>query len=388
MAARYTGGTGPAGPAVCLAAVSDAPTVGEWLEALDSVYPSAWAEEWDNVGLQVGDRGWPVERVLVALDPTAEVASEARERGCGLLVTHHPLVFRPLARLDLSDPVTRIAMEAASARVAVAAAHTNADVASPGVSDALADVLGLEVTGVLRPTPAGARVKVVTFVPLEATAKVLDAVVAAGGGTIGEYTHCSFRVRGTGTFLPSDRANPVVGERGELSEAEEDRLEIVVPRERLAAAAEALVDAHPYEEVAYDAYPLAGGGGLGLGRIARAPEAITAGALAERCRERLGSDVRLAGDPERTVRTVAVCGGAGAPLIGDAVRAWVDAYVTGDLKHHQALDATAAGLTIIDAGHHGTERPFVSMLARTLAEAVPGGEVLVSDRSTDPFGEP
>jgi dinuclear metal center YbgI/SA1388 family protein len=368
-----------------LAAVSDAPTVGDWLEALDSVYPSAWAEEWDNVGLQVGDPGWPVGRALVALDPTAEVLSEARERGCGLLVTHHPLVFRPLARLDLSDPVARIATEAATARVAVAAVHTNADVASPGVSDALADALGLEVTGLLRPTPAGARVKLVTFVPPEATAKVLDAVVAAGGGTIGEYTHCSFRLRGTGTFLPSDRANPVVGERGELSEAEEDRLEIVVPRERLAAAAGALVDAHPYEEVAYDAYPLAGGAGLGLGRIARAPEATTAGALAERCRERLGSDARLAGDPERSVRTLAVCGGAGASLIGDVVRAGVDAYVTGDLKHHQALDATAAGVTVIDAGHHGTERPFVPVLARTLADAARGGEVLVSDRSTDPF---
>jgi dinuclear metal center YbgI/SA1388 family protein len=368
-----------------LAAVSDAPTVGEWLEALDAAYPSAWAEERDSVGLQVGDRGWSAGRVLVALDPTEEVVSEARERGCGLLVTHHPLVFRPLARLDLSDPMSRIAMEAASARVAVAAAHTNADVASPGVSDALAEALGLEVTGVLRPTPAGARVKLVTFVPPEATAKVLDAVVAAGGGTIGEYTHCSFRVRGTGTFLPSDRAHPVVGERGELSEAEEDRLEIVVPRERLASAASALVDAHPYEEAAYDAYPLAGGGGLGLGRIARAPEAVTARVLAERCRERLGSDVRLAGDPERTVRGVAVCGGAGASLIGDAVRAGVDAFVTGDLKHHQALDATASGLTVIDAGHHGTERPFVPVLARTLADAVPKGEVLVSDRSTDPF---
>ena len=365
--------------------MSEGPTVGEWLAALDGIYPSAWAEEWDSVGLQVGDRTWPADRVLVALDPTADLVAEARERGCGLLVTHHPLVFRPLASLDLSDPVAGTAVEAATARVAVAAAHTNADVASPGVSDSLADALGLEVTGVLRPTPAGARVKLVTFVPPEATAKVLDAVVAAGGGTIGEYTHCSFRIRGTGTFLPSDRANPVVGERGELSEAEEDRLEIVVPRERLGPAAAALVDAHPYEEVAYDVYPLAGGGGLGLGRIARPAGSMSAGALAERCRERLGSDVRLAGDPERAVQAVAVCGGAGASLIGDAIRAGVDAYVTGDLKHHQALGAAAAGLTVIDAGHHGTERPFVPVLARSLADAVPAGEVLVSDRSTDPF---
>jgi dinuclear metal center YbgI/SA1388 family protein len=363
--------------------VSAAPTVGVWLDALDRICPPAWAEEWDSVGLQVGHRSWPAARVLVALDPTAEVVAEARERGCGLLVTHHPLVFRPLARLDLSEPVARTAVEAAAGRLAVAAAHTNADVA--GVSDALAEALGLEVTGVLRPTPAGSRVKLVTFVPPEATAKVLDAVVAAGGGTIGEYTHCSFRVRGTGTFLPSDRANPVVGERGELTEVEEDRLEVVVPRERLAEAAAALVDAHPYEEVAYDAYPLAGGGGLGLGRIARAPEPLTARDLADRCRERLGSEPRLAGDPEQIVRSVALCGGAGTSLIPDALRAGVDVYVTGDVKHHQALDAAAAGLTVIDAGHHGTERPFVPVLARALADAVSAGEALVSGRSTDPF---
>jgi dinuclear metal center YbgI/SA1388 family protein len=370
-----------------LAAVSDAPTVGDWLRALDEMFPPAWAEEWDSVGLQVGDRRWPAERVLVALDPASEVVAEARERRCGLLVTHHPLVLRPLERLDLADHVARVAMEAAGARISVVAVHTNADVARPGVTDALAESVGIEVTGVLRPTTSGAQVKLVTFVPPEATAKVLDSVVSAGGGTIGEYTHCSFRVRGTGTFLPSERANPVVGERGELAEVEEDRLEVVVPRERLDAAVEALVDAHPYEEVAYDAYPLAGGG-LGFGRIGRLPEPATAAGLAHRCRERLGSEVRTTGDAERPVRTVALCGGAGAFLIPDSIRAGADALVTGDLKHHQALDAAEAGLTVIDAGHHGTERPFVPVLARRLADAGPGGEVVVSDRSTDPFPTP
>jgi dinuclear metal center YbgI/SA1388 family protein len=371
-----------------LAAVSDGPTVAGWLEAIESLYPSSWAEDWDSVGLQVGDRAWPAEKVLVALDPTAEIVEEARGRSCGLLVAHHPLLFRPLQRLDLTEPVARVAVDAARAGVAVAAVHTNADVADPGVTDALAETLGIEVTGVLRPTPAGARVKLVTFVPPEATGKVLEAVVSAGGGVIGEYSHCSFRVRGTGTFLPSERADPVVGERGELTEVEEDRLEIVVPRERMSAAVGAMVDAHPYEEVAYDAYPLAGRGGLGLGRVGRLLEPIDAGALAERCRDRVGSEVRLAGDPGGAVATVGLCGGAGASLIPDAIRAGVDAFVTGDLKHHQALDAVAAGLTVIDAGHHGTERPFVAMLARRLAERGPPGEVLVSERSTDPFAAP
>jgi dinuclear metal center YbgI/SA1388 family protein len=365
--------------------VNERPTVGEWLRALEELYPSAWAEEWDSVGLQVGDRSWPAERVLVALDPTSEVLAEAGERSCGLVVTHHPLLFEPLRNLDLEHPVARSAVRAAGSRIAVAAVHTNADVADPGVSDALADAIGVEVTGVLRPTPAGSRIKLVTFVPPEAMAKVLDAVASAGGGVIGEYTHSSFRVRGAGTFIPSEKANPTVGERGELNEVEEDRLEIVVPRDRLSAAVDALVGAHPYEEVAYDAYPLAGGGGLGLGRVGRIAEPTEAGSLAGRCRERLGSDVRIAGDSGRAVGTVALCGGAGASLIPDAIRARVDAFVTGDLKHHQALEAAAAGLTVIDAGHHGTERPFIPVLARRLAEAGPPGEVLVFERSTDPF---
>jgi hypothetical protein len=228
-------------------------------------------------------------------------------------------------------------------------------------------------------------VKLVTFVPVEATAKVLDAIAGSGGGVIGEYTHSSFRVRGTGTFLPSERAQPAVGERGELNEVEEDRLEVVVPREVIRGTIEAMVDAHPYEEVAYDVYPLASGGGLGLGRLARPREELTAAQLADRCRERLGGAVRLAGRDDREVRTAALCGGSGASLIPAAIRAGADVYVTGDVKHHQALDAGAVGLTVIDAGHHATEWPFVGHLAGRLDQAGLG-EVVVSEISTDPFG--
>lgn len=364
-----------------------APTAADWLEILDALFPSAWAEGWDNTGFQVGDRSWTAERVLVALDPTPEVVAEAADRGCGLLITHHPLLFRPRSRLDLADPVARTAADAVRAGVAVAACHTNADVARPGVSDALAEALGVRVTGVLQGTGAGTRVKLVTFVPPGDTPKVLDAMAMAGAGVIGDYTHCSFRVRGTGTFLPGERARPTVGERGALNEVEEDRLEAVVPEARLGAVVRAMVEAHPYEEVAWDAYALAGPTGLGLGRVGELPEPIPGADLAERCRERLGSAVRVAGGAHAAIARVALCGGAGASLIPDALRAGVDAYVTGDLKHHEALDAAAAGLVVVDAGHHGTERPFVPVLAGRLAEAGShlDGEVLVSDVRTDPF---
>ena len=232
--------------------------------------------------------------------------------------------------------------------------------------------------------------KLVTFVPPDGTVKVIDAVSNSGGGVIGEYTHCSFRVRGTGTFFPSERARPVMGERGTLNEAEEDRLEIVVPRERLGPAVEALLAVHPYDEPAYDVYPLVSPGGAGLGRLGTLPDAPTASELAHRCRDRLRSSVRLAGDPGSRVQRVALCGGSGASLIPDALHAGVDAYVTGDVKHHQALDAAASGLLVIDAGHHGTEWPFVPVLAAQLTEAGArlGGEVVVSEISTDPFRIP
>jgi dinuclear metal center YbgI/SA1388 family protein len=361
------------------------PTVADWLRILDGFFPPNLAEEWDSVGLQTGDRSWEAGRVLVALDPTLDVVREAAEGRCGLLITHHPLVFRPLPSVDLADPVGRVVGEAIAARMAVVACHTNADAARPGVTDALAESLGLDVTGVLRPGRGDERVKLVTFVPSDDTGKVLDAVSLAGAGVIGEYTHCSFRVRGTGTFLPSERASPVIGERGELNEVEEDRLEIVVPRERLQSVVTALLQAHPYEEVAYDVYPLFGRSGTGPGRLAEAPDGTTAARLAERCRERLGIQVRTAGDPDREVRTVALCGGAGAFLTPDAVAAGADVMITGDVKHHQALDAVASGLSVIDAGHHGTEWPFVSTLADVLSRSMPDADVRVSRTTTDPF---
>jgi dinuclear metal center YbgI/SA1388 family protein len=359
--------------------------VGDWLKVLDGFFPPSLAEPWDNVGLQVGDRSWPADRVLVALDPTIEVIREAAERGCAVVVTHHPLLFRPLASLDLGEPVAAVAGQALASRVAVAAYHTNADAARPGVTDALAEVLELRVTGVLRPGEPGDRVKLVTFVPTDATAKVLDALALSGGGTVGEYTSCSFRVTGTGTFRPSEAANPTIGERGELTEVTEDRLEMVVPGDRLASVTRALIQAHPYEEVAYDVYPLLGGEGLGPGRLAEPDTPLTAAELADRCRRRLGTQVRIAGELERQLRTVALCGGAGAFLVPDAAAAGADAFVTGDLKHHQALDAVAAGLTVIDGGHHGTEWPFVEALARVLAWSFPDAQVLVSEVRTDPF---
>lgn len=360
-------------------------TLREWIGFLDRLYPPSWAEEWDNPGLQVGDPSATVRRVLVALDPTLDVIREGAAKGAELLVTHHPLLFGPITTLDLGEAVPGAVAEAVSTGVAVVACHTNADVASPGVSDILARAIGLEGVRPLVATGARWKLKLVTFVPTEATPKVLEALAGAGAGVIGEYESCSFRVRGTGTFRPGVAASPAVGEGGELNEVEEDRLEIVLPRDRLPAAIEAVIAAHPYEEVAYDVYPLEGAGGVGLGRVGELAEEATARDLVARCERALGVSVRLAGDAGLRVRRVAVCGGSGGSLVPEAVRSGAEAFVTGDLKHHHALAAAEAGIVALDAGHHGTEWPFVLHLAERLSLEGPPGEVLVAETSTDPF---
>lgn len=363
--------------------------VGEWLAHLDELYPPSWAETWDNPGLQVGDRSSQVTEVLVALDPTVEVIREAADKGAQLLVTHHPLVLEPLVSLDVSRPTESAIAEALSVGVAVIACHTNADVASPGVSDALAWSLGISVEGPLSVATFGGKVKLTTFVPPESSHHVLEALAKAGAGTIGEYDVCSFRVLGTATFRPSGRATPSKGKKRVVNEVEEERLEMIVPRERLQGAMSALIDVHPYEEPAIDVAALEDvDGELGLGRVGELTEETTSSGLLALCRERLGGAPRMVGSSERAVSRVAVCGGSGASLVPEAVKAAVDAFVTGDVRHHAALDALATGMLVIDAGHHASEWPWVPHLAARLSEFDAGSEVSVSEVRTDPFEEP
>lgn len=360
-------------------------TVAEWKAFLDGLYPPAWAEPWDNVGLQVGDPVSSVSRILFALDPTIEVVREAVSEQAQLVVTHHPLLFEPLSSVDASHPVSAVVTEAIRSEVAMISCHTNADVASPGVSDALCWQLGLSVEGPLQATRAGASSKLATFVPVEATHQVLEAMSRAGAGIVGEYDVCSFRSPGTGTFRPSAQANPAKGKRRTINEVDEERLEMIVPAERVGEVVAAVRQAHPYEEPAIDVVALeVASREVGLGRVALPSESTTVEGLLEMCRERLGGAPRLVGDPAATVARVAVCGGSGASLVPAASSHGCEALITGDVKHHQARDALAAGLSVIDAGHHATEWPWVPHVAELVSRA--GGDIVVSAVPTDPFG--
>jgi dinuclear metal center YbgI/SA1388 family protein len=359
-------------------------SVGDWLSLLEGWYPPGWAEDWDNPGLQVGDRDADVQKAMVALDPTIGVIREAGEREAQLLITHHPLLFGSgMTSVDGGEPRGAAIAEAIRLGIAVVACHTNADVAIPGVSDVLATRLDIEVTGPLEHSAAGARVKLVTFVPAGKTYEVIEILAKRGAGTIGEYDVCSFRVGGVGTFRPSGESKPKRGKKLVVNEEDEDRVEMVVPKERIGEVVEALVEAHPYEQVAYDIYDLSGPTGLGLGRIGDLDAEIPAMTLAKRSEEALGSPCRIAGDPGAPVRRVAVAGGTGAFLWPAARRAGADALVTADVKHHEGLDAAAAGLVLIDAGHFATEWPWVEHVAERLGDT--GAAVLVSELKTDPF---
>ena len=367
----------------------------DWITLVDASYPEREAQGWDATGVQVGAPDDEVRTVMVTLDVTDAVLDEAAGAGADLIIAHHPLLFRPLERLTPDTAAGRLALRAARQGCAIVAAHTNFDAASPGTTDPVTDALGLTDVRPLQTLPAEdlGTVKLVVFVPQEDTDAVLAAISDAGGGRIGEYDQCSFRTTGTGTFRPSAAANPAVGARGERNEVVEDRLEVIVPQGLLGRVVEAMTEAHPYEEVAHDLIPLtAAPPERGIGRIGTLPAAESLRDLADRLAVALDTrHLRVVGDLERRVRRVAACGGAGDGLIGVALAAGADLYVTGDLRHHPALDAATQGLALIDAGHWATEAPALSALTDTLAETAAAGglraRLLASRTRTEPWAD-
>jgi dinuclear metal center YbgI/SA1388 family protein len=339
-------------------------------EAVERIAPLLLAEVWDNCGLQVGDPAAEVSRVLVALTPLSEVFEEAEEKGADFLLFHHPLVFEPIKTLDTSSYPGDLLARAIRGGLAIYAAHTSYDAAPAGVSVALAQTLGLR--GPLRVVaPRGELRKLVVFLPEEDVDAVARALAAAGAGVIGNYTECTFRTRGTGTFRGGDETNPYLGERGTLEKVEEVRMETVVPAHAAGRAAEAVTAAHPYEEVAMDVYPVEGfPEGCGYGRLGTLPEPLTSRELREHVAESLGFPARLVADSGRRIERVTVLGGSGGSFIPEVATSGAHAYVTGDIDYHDALLAESLGLTVIDAGHAATELPSLDPLATRLRELV------------------
>ena len=362
----------------------------EIIGVLDAAYPPRLAADWDSVGLVCGDPDEPVETVTVAVDATAAVVAEVPDRG--LLLAHHPLLLRGVDTVAASTAKGALLHQMIRTGRALFTAHTNADSASPGVSDALADALGLTVEEVLQPISVGAGVdKWVVFVPADNADALREAMFAAGAGHIGDYSNCSWSVPGTGQFLPTEGASPAIGTVGNVERVPEDRVEMIAPKRLRAHVQAALRTAHPYEEPAFDVFALATlPGDVGLGRVGalRRPEALSA--FVSRVHDALPGTswgVRAAGDSEATVSRVAVCGGAGDSLLGTVADAGVQAYVTADLRHHPADEHTrASDVALVDVAHWASEFPWCTQAADLLrghfGDSLP---VRVSAIRTDPW---
>jgi dinuclear metal center YbgI/SA1388 family protein len=342
----------------------------EIAEAVERIAPISLAEDWDNPGLQVGSSGGEVNRVLVALTPMTEVFEEAEEIGANFLLFHHPLIFRGLKSVDTNSYPGGLIMRTMKGNLTVHAAHTNYDAAPGGVSVALAEALGL--VGPLEVVvPRGSMRKLVVFVPEDDADTVADTLTEAGAGVIGEYTHCTFRAPGTGTFFGGEGTDPYAGEKGRLERVPELRIETLVPAHAAPGAELAARDAHPYEEPALDVYPVDGHPeGCGYGRAGRLLEPLDPYELRDRVSESLGFPARLVAAPAQKIERVAVLGGSGGSFVREAAASGADAYVTGDLDYHDALLAETLGLVAIDAGHAATELPSLEPLGQRLAELV------------------
>src|SRR3954470_3498358 len=372
--------------ATLLCKVGGVVRLGEVIETLERQYDPSWAEPWDAVGLVCGDPNADVRRVHFAVDPVRVVADEAIAAGAQLLVTHHPLYLRGTTSVAATNGKGRLVHRLIGNGVALYVAHTNADVADPGVSDARPAAIGVEGLQPLDPRPGEPQDKLVTFAPADVVDRILDALTAAGAGTIGNYTRCAYLGTGTGTFRPGVDANPAIGTPGQVERTAETRIEIVMPRARRRQVVRALRETHPYEEPAYDVLELAAAGGpRGLGRVGELPEPTTLAdftAAVARALPRTTWGVRAAGDPRRPVRNVAVCGGSGGDLASAAARAGADVLVTADLRHHPASETFEdGGVALVDAAHWATEWPWLAQAAALLTTV----ETTVSTTVTDPW---
>lgn len=329
------------------------------------------AADWDPVGLQIGDPMEEAGSVAVCHEVTESVVAQVEDLGVDLLVTYHPLLFRPTSRIVAGRSPGGRAYRILRAGTALAVAHTNFDVAAGGVAEALADSLELSDTTGFGPIDAAESVKIVTFAPAESAELVADAMASAGGGIIGNYTNCSFRNEGVGTFLAGGGAKPVTGTTGQLHRESEIRIEMTVAAAGRDAVLRALVAAHPYEEPAFDVYTLAANLGM-VGRVGRLPEPVELQQLVELLSGALGEQgLRTNGHPGRLVGRVAVVPGSGSSYIRAAAAAGADVLVTGDVGHHRMVEAADFGLAVVDPGHLATERPGIQRLYALVAGIVP-----------------
>jgi dinuclear metal center YbgI/SA1388 family protein len=361
----------------------------EIIKYLERWAPKEIAWDKDNVGLQVGDPEIKIKNILLSLDLKEEVIESAIKENCNLIITHHPLLFYPLKNLDFSKNKTaRMIEKLVKNNITLYSAHTNLDFTKHGVSYQLAKRLLLKNLRFLK-NLSDNQIKLIVFVPESHVNKVAEAIHLAGGGIISEYSHCSFRTPGTGTFKGSDESNPSVGKKGVVEFVEEFKLEVLIDNWKLNNVLRAMKDSHPYEEVAYDIYSLKNDNvNYGIGAIGELNEAMGTKDFLNFISSKLKtSTLRYINSKKKKIKTVAVCGGSCGELVDEAIKQNADAFVTADLKYHTFQDAEGK-ILLIDAGHYETEAPILDEIKRRLESFLSGNrkiKVLKYKGSTNPI---
>ncbi|HLR08011.1 MAG TPA: Nif3-like dinuclear metal center hexameric protein [Bacillota bacterium] len=349
--------------------------------------PSYLAFDWDNVGLQLGSFNKPIKRIMITLDVLEPVVDEAIKKNADLIIAHHPLFFKSVKHIDLESSRGRIIQKLLQHDITVYASHTNIDVANGGMNDLLCDQLGIQSRAYLEETYAENLYKLAVFVPMTHVEQLCDALGDSGAGFIGNYSHCTFQSQGQGTFKPGEGTNPYIGTKHALEKVEEMKVETVVPESKQKRVIDAMFKAHPYEEVAYDLYPIENKGKTyGIGRIGTLSTSMSLKEFAEHVKQQLElSHVRVTGDLSKQVKKVAVLGGSGEKYIHHAKRKGADVYITGDMTFHAAQEAWQMNLGVIDAGHYA-EKIIKQEIKKYLQSHLPENiDIFVSTTNTDPF---
>lgn len=357
----------------------------EIIQVLEQWAPPVLQEEYDNCGLQTGDADAEVTEALVTLDCTEEVVAEAVRNKCGLIIAHHPVIFKGIKSLTGRNDVERTVLAAVRANVAIYAIHTNLDNVIDGVNGEIASRLGLKPLHVLDPKP-GQLLKLATFVPRDHAEAVREALFAAGAGHVGAYDECSFNSEGTGTFRAGEGTSPFVGKKGERHAEAEVRVEVLCPASVQQPVLEAMRAVHPYEEVAYDLCPLANRHqGVGSGLVGEWEQPLAEKDFLVKLKAVFGPPaIRHTALTGKPVKRVALCGGSGAFLIGKAMAAGADAFLTGDVKYHEFF-LPEGRMLLADIGHFESERFTPSLIQSRLAGILATFATRLSKTGTNPI---
>ncbi|QXM05718.1 Nif3-like dinuclear metal center hexameric protein [Crassaminicella indica] len=361
------------------------------VKLMENIAPSYLAENWDNVGLQIGDNHKDINRILVALEATEAIIDEAILKNIDMIICHHPLIFKPVKNIKTDNPIGNLIYKLIKNDIALFCAHTNLDIAHGGTNDVLAQIFNIVDTKPLIKIDKERYFKLVVYVPKTHIENVRAAICSAGAGQIGMYSHCTFQTEGIGMFKPLEGTNPFIGTHGKIEAVEEYRLETIVPKEKLNSVVKMMLDAHPYEEVAYDLFTLNNSiNQYGLGRVGKLIEPIKLAEFCQKIKEKLGMEsIRFIGDSQKSIQKIGLCTGSGAEFIYDAYRLGCDCYITGDVKYHDAQYAASLGIAVIDAGHFETEHLVCKPLFKNLKEAIKENhydmEVLLASNDMNPF---